>query len=403
MRTRTTTTGTYSTVYTRQQQNRSLCTAAFVNSGAPGITNGGRVEVKTIVDVNTPGFYRILKCGKFLPLNPVTIETIATTRTGASVPHDTTSGGCVKGRIQPGVEMTWLEKTPHAVVAPPFDESILAYLTNVAVADAKSAAWDALTAAAEFAKTAELVGRRANDLFSLGRKVAKRTKGRTARQRASNFASAWLEYRYGWMPIIYDVQDMIAAANAKLKDHNLVTGGSKTEVSLNLSDVRTYTISSVQSQLATETLTGTRVYRARAYAEVLYAQARTVGFDPIGTAWELTPFSFVVDWFIDVNSYLQAVSPFGGTNLLGCMNSVRDSYAWQQTVVNDFHGSDGSGSHSGTSGNISTLVEVNRYTRFPSSVSLPVWNPRLTPKRVVDLLALLIAGRSSVSRIISGR
>lgn len=36
--------------------------------------------------------------------------------------------------------------------------------------------------------------------------------------------------------------------------------------------------------------------------------------DPLGVAWELTPWSFVVDWFVPISTYLDTLNTFSGLN-----------------------------------------------------------------------------------------
>jgi len=43
---------------------------------------------------------------------------------------------------------------------------------------------------------------------------------------------------------------------------------------------------------------------------------KPVSLDPLLTAWEVIPYSFVIDWFFNIGSNIQAYSPFASGDLL---------------------------------------------------------------------------------------
>jgi hypothetical protein len=52
-------------------------------------------------------------------------------------------------------------------------------------------------------------------------------------------------------------------------------------------------------------------------SDPLQAFLAQTGFtNPVNLAWELLPFSFVVDWFLPIGPYLEALSAFDGLTLL---------------------------------------------------------------------------------------
>jgi hypothetical protein len=57
------------------------------------------------------------------------------------------------------------------------------------------------------------------------------------------------------------------------------------------------------------------------------AVLRTLGLrvqDFPATLWELMPWSFVADWFVNVGSWLRVVSPIPGLNILGSWSTIID-------------------------------------------------------------------------------
>jgi hypothetical protein len=57
--------------------------------------------------------------------------------------------------------------------------------------------------------------------------------------------------------------------------------------------------------------------------------------------------------------------------------------------------------HLGSDSGRKTVIEVERYTRVPTGGSIvPLWNPKVTVTRIVDLIALILQGRSKVARVL---
>jgi len=133
----------------------------------------------------------------------------------------------------------------------------------------------------------------------------------------SRFAGeTWLEYSYGWKPLLYDVYGHARAlAETSVERANVVrhvTGRSKTT-----------SAKTVDSILVNSPLTGTDHYLKRrsddrrwveyGVAYKLQAGETNVfsqfGIDnPMEVAWELVPFSFVADWFIPIGDYLKSLT-----------------------------------------------------------------------------------------------
>lgn len=400
MRHRETVTGAFDTVNHRPKYNRSTCASGW-NQIDDTVTYTGEVTTKFIDDVQTPGFQSLLKCGRFLPLNPVTISTIKETRTpgaGDRFFSKTTSGTiCYKGW---DTGPSW-GLTPWAITLPPFDEDLIDSVVTQAQANAKSAVFDALTFAAEIRQTARLLGSNWNLINNFAARAARfaNKARRSKREIANAFAQKWLEYRYGWLPLVYSSRDAIEALAAKLEKGDIVRGYGSLTTSLDDSDVETTGVPSDSGgeKVTTFLLTGSRTYRGAAYAEVLSNRLKW-GVDPFLTGWELIPYSFIVDWFVSVGTWIQAVSPFAGAGLLGSMASVKDDYTLRQDVSLTWGGASQTGSYAGRS----TELQCQVYTRFPHSGGvLPSWNPRITPERVLDLVALVLLGKRNTMRLLN--
>lgn len=111
--------------------------------------------------------------------------------------------------------------------------------------------------------------------------------------------SFWLELQYGWKPLLSDIYDSMNAF-AESADKPRVREGrtsSSREVEVNVSQ-------SPSLWGAFGPCRATVRYQYR-YVEEL-PLARSLGLlDPLSVLWERLPFSFIVDWFLPIGSYLE--------------------------------------------------------------------------------------------------
>lgn len=113
------------------------------------------------------------------------------------------------------------------------------------------------------------------------------------RPRSKQAAGQWLELQYGWMPLIGDIYSL-----ADLKP---------------FSGDRIFGVASAFSQVRFKNPDGTnRCRRIVKYgADVIVSDpskafSNSLGLlNPALVAWELTPFSFVVDWFLPIGDHIE--------------------------------------------------------------------------------------------------
>jgi hypothetical protein len=143
----------------------------------------------------------------------------------------------------------------------------------------------------------------------------------------SRLHKSWLEYKYGWMPLLMDVKgsaEFVAQHHFGRAPRFSVIGTAK----------RTY--KSVKTVPYTfpgggptvpivDTLTGEILCKVKIEVEVrnpLLSTAQQLGLtNPALVAWELTPFSFVFDWFISVGDYLTALTALHGVDVVRSFKS----------------------------------------------------------------------------------
>lgn len=395
MRVRSTTTGGFTTPHVWQWRNRP------VGSWNPTTSYSGTETVKTITDVVTPRFHSRLECGEFLPLNPMSVVTTTVTAFPASGSFQNRYKGTLN---REGTGTRAYQKYARQLFVPPPDQSKIDSVVLSAQSSAANFEWDVLTFLAELRSTVDTMA-------GLGRAFNARTSQLAAEAAAfrrnpwKRFRELWLGARYSIRPIVYDFQSAANALSSLIGDGQLISGkGYLTE-----SDDSFFTdeviVDNYQKDLIEEELTWWRSYRSVAYLRVGSGIRQRFGADPLVTAWELTPYSFVLDWFINIGAWVSTITPSLTGRFLGTCVSVRTHYEhrqqWQDTrgswVHPDYTSTGGSGPI------IRTTVE-DLYERYPyDGVPLPSFDPRLTIPKLIDLVALFVKGKRDVNQRLGTR
>jgi len=225
--------------------------------------------------------------------------------------------------------------------------------------------------------------------------------------------NAWIEWRYGWQPLLLSIDEYLTAMQAVQATIRVFGRAAKTSAS-EASSIKTTTSSGWAN--CTLTTDGTVVVRndygcsAVAAVEIPMSVARAMGCssDAIpSAAWEVVPFSFVVDWFVDVGSWIQAVCAPPGTKFLGSSLTTRSVITTRR--VAKFHDAS---SWSGSSSSYSTrtrqggsdtwtVVSTNKARRVdvrPPDLP-PLKAGSLSLNHSLDAIALAIAQLRSIASV----
>lgn len=188
--------------------------------------------------------------------------------------------------------------------------------------------------------------RRWSDWDTASRKMrARRLRGfrgptaRRVRDVHRDLADSWLEHSFGWRPLLSDIDDATRALNRRneyVGDPQPIfgEGGRNTQLQnsvayLNGQGCRIY------HNFIRERVTHVEYFgKTRAYVlNPLKFNARLWGFDPrdfAPTIWELTPYSFLIDYFTNIGTIIEAWS-WGRADLAWCEKRVLRQYSNTRT------------------------------------------------------------------------
>lgn len=259
----------------------------------------------------------------------------------------------------------------HAVTAG-LHESVNSGLVTEILAEANAGTFDLLTNVAESKEAVQTIMKLVMEAVTLysetRRKVFTiRSKAQKGQNVVSEVANRWLEFRYGVMPILYSVQDMIDYLNGGIVSYQTYRGGREI----------------VGDKIVHGDWSGDpppiihRCFLKRRF-NALVNTGNFMKMNIASTAWELVPLSFVIDWFINVGDFLTALQTPSGVDEQGVFYStqLRDS----KIVF--------------TNPNLvgaSITISTSGYRGSPINPLANVginFNPVLTSKRWLDALAL---------------
>jgi hypothetical protein len=181
----------------------------------------------------------------------------------------------------------------------------------------------------------------------------------------------WLEYQYGWKPLMQDIHgagELLARHIANDRWHGSAEGRGTHSKRFNA--IGTYTTSAWLYK--TKVRIGLRYKISDADRAIL----ATTGIDnPALLAWELLPYSFVVDWFVPVGNYLEALNAFSGFSFLDGFVSKSSKLLYTEDRARRIKTTYGSQTITGLGIHRNEIYERKKLTSFPAIGNLNVKNP----------------------------
>lgn len=241
-----------------------------------------------------------------------------------------------------------------------------------AAAKLYSKGFDALTFGAELGKTAKM-------FRDVGKSL---TKFSNLRADPLAVADLWLQGRYGWRPLINDLQTLektVKKFDQSRQRYSAMQGDVIFDNVSSNTDVDEGEVVMTWSQNHTVSLSR----RGTVVADIYPAKYRT---NIYVTAWELVPYSFVVDWMYDVGtaieaaSFLTLASDYTAANGYKMTFTSNESWAvktWDPSFSGDI--------------SQSSTWEAEYVSRKPVSVSSkPQLVNKLNKLKVLDSIALVL-------------
>lgn len=338
----------------------------------------------TMTDIVMPNFKELLRSGELLPTNPMS--------RGFNQPP--AYGFCqyLYSREAPNGFFAGVNSgfgvAPSTAPVQLFTKDEVNGSKIRAVASCRSQGMDMLTTLAELHKTVAMVAGLRNTLervFSDIARAARKYNKRPFRSMAEFwdvFSSLWLEGRFGWRILVYDLKSLYEHLS-ETEESKLIVGRDKMETE------RQTTSKSKQGDFEVVISTSYRDEVRTGYPGLV--DLTVPGFaSSLNTAWDIIPFSLVLDWFFDVQATILAhsgkpvnVNEAPGSSFLSRTLSVITTVEvhplldpmWSTTTVTSIPGV--------------TLSEVKtRETMGDYSLNVAL-NPDLSNYRWLDLATLL--------------
>jgi hypothetical protein len=219
------------------------------------------------------------------------------------------------------------------------------------------------------------------DLRALGR-LFKPPKGFKPKAKAG--ANLWLEYHFGWSPLVNDIDSAIKVLASVPPSHK-VRGRGSASTAMTVRSGNQTTYSEAKGTIRAFVECGGEVF----VSNPNLALANQLGLtNPATVAWELVPFSFLVDWFLPVGQFLNSF-----TDLLGY--TVNYPYTTTKRVATGSHDQ-----HDGRYFAITRIEAVN----LNRVLSLPTYKLRTVPfegfsvARAATAISLVIQQFLSIKR-----
>lgn len=201
---------------------------------------------------------------------------------------------------------------------------------------------------------------------------------------------AWLAAQYLWKPLVSDIYNVVSEVSNQVVRKDFKISASATHVEP-IDHLQTMFINGVSFPKVR--VTGTASARVKACYKMrvngqLDTLARMTSLDPAVIAWELLPYSFVVDWFYNIGGYLSQLETRARYS-----SAIRGGYITRtQKVDANFHhsGKDTTGKYfSGMGGTVSRKQLTRQVTNaFPQPVT-PQFECDLGAGTLLNAAALL--------------
>lgn len=231
-------------------------------------------------------------------------------------------------------------------------------------------------------------GNVAGALRHLGAESSRHNDKLIKRLKVKDPASSWLEINFGWKPLISDIYQACDVLQNEF-DFTSVRSSSKGSLAKRIvhsSDV-------VESYIVDyRVISGGHV---RVTNPNLFLATQLGLTNPVAVAWDFIPFSFVVDWFLPVNSFLKSFSNDYGIEFF-------DQYTGRKVHVRAYDYKNTDDPRLNRSGSLMNYSRALGGIPRPSFLSR-VRDPNLTPWHAATSVSLLIQNLGTLRKLATTR
>lgn len=213
----------------------------------------------------------------------------------------------------------------------------------------------------------------------------------------------YMEARYSIRPLYYDVTGVVNALNAKLQKSRQTFRSRSTLMDDELVASDELTVACSPQPWVPASFKWKRETRrtARGSAGVLtnIEDLNTLniwGMDKIASSvWELVPFSFIVDWFVNVGDVIGSFEPTFGLKALASWVTIEDIVtqtgfmSGYSSSVTPYAGRLRTGQVILSGGSFIKTTTIKTRTPDPTRSILPTWSVRLNPYKLLDLAIII--------------
>lgn len=331
---------TYSDLNNGNANNDSIVThTTFSSWDSAGVGNTNETW-----DTVTPNFYKRIRAGEVI-VNPFKNVKISAYDSGNGIHSrsNTVNGdGSVFTQIRDGPQLSYMMQASRLslqckdlISAAEYGNALALAATRARSKSLETVA-DGLVTVYELQKTLRTFTRPLENVSRLLSTFKRsRSFGQRSRALKDYFSSEWLKFRYGVMPTLYDIDNIKEALSKDIQRGRSRSNGieklysEKTEPSAIWSHGD---IDTTYQDFFTDSMT--------VKAGLIY-DSKLVTKDYLGlnlrsvpsAVWEIIPFSFVVDWFLNVQHYVRALSAELVLNTLGGYVVIEREQSAHRTIL----------------------------------------------------------------------
>lgn len=363
------------------------------------VVNGGMVRtgvVESTVDWLSPDYFKRRKRGEWLGTNPFYHTKTEASFSGASDTTFTNTVTCSNHKVYwytiVGPYHAWIKRTYFAdpitvadIMAPDVRANLYHEAATGVLAKRTGSSESLAESAAEIDKTFAMVHQPLDAVNEFLAGVYKSASSRSRTGKVVGAAKAvvklpaalWLQYRYGLKPLLSDVKNAMKSLSREYRKEaqpvlkRYISFAQANALNGSVADASDGWLHYKENKRTSNEM----IVKAIWYDRVKPNFWHDIGLNPAnvaGLAWELLPYSFVVDWFTNIGDVIYANMPRVGVESLGGTFVILDTREFWSTP-SEAYGSDPNWHLSGgPSDTIHLKITEKRRTTISETASLVV-------------------------------